>query len=249
MQALMLPPVMFVPAEDFLLSIEDPPKGKELALPWLGVPQQAMAGLNKDVAESLGLKNQPAVEIGDVIPGSPLEKAGIKPGSIVLKVNGQPLEQPDEAMELPGILARKIRRMKVGDTVKLTILTSKDEPTKDVEVKLYERPKGSNLAERWYSEDLGFGVRSMVFMDTYARKLTPETKGVVVSVIKPNSAAQAAKLSSNDLITELNGKPVADIEQFKKDFGAFRKEKAREAIVLVVLREGNTQTIRIEPPQ
>ena len=29
----------------------------------------------------------------------------------------------------------------------------------------------------------------------------------------------------------------------------FRKDKPREAIVLVVMREGNTQTIRIEPPQ
>jgi len=28
-----------------------------------------------------------------------------------------------------------------------------------------------------------------------------------------------------------------------------RKEKPRQAPVLVLLREGNTQTIRIEPPQ
>ena len=136
-----------------------------------------------------------------------------------------------------------------NDTVTLTILTKKDEPTKDVEVKLTERPKGSNVAARWYDEDLGFGVREMVFMDTYARKLPQETKGVVVSIVKPQSAVAAAKLGSNDLITELNGANVTDLEQFKKSFETIRKEKPKEAIVLVVLREGNTQTIRIEPPQ
>jgi S1-C subfamily serine protease len=248
-QTLMIPPIFFNPTDDFEQSLQDPPTGKELALPWLGVPQQAMAGLNKDVAESMGLKNQPAVEIGDVIPGSPLEKAGVKAGAIVTKVNGKPLEVVDESMELPGILARQIRRMKVGDTVTLTLLTSKDQPAKDVEVKLYERPKGSNLAPRIYNEDLGFGVRSMVFMDSYARKLPADTKGVVVSIIKPQSAANAAKLQMNDLITELNGVNVTDLDEFKKDLAAFRKDKPHEAIVLVVLREGNTQTIRIEPPQ
>ena len=95
----------------------------------------------------------------------------------MLKVNGKPLEQVDEAEELPGILVRMIRRMKVGDTVTLTLVTGKDQPTKDVKVKLEERPSGSNLAPRMYNEDLGFGVRAMVFMDSYARKLAGRHQG------------------------------------------------------------------------
>ena len=118
-----------------------------------------------------------------------------------------------------------------------------------MKVELTERPRGANLAERYYAEDLGFGVREMVFMDTYVRKLQPDAKGVVVAIIKPQSSAAAAKLQGNDLITEMNGQPVENLEQFKKAFEEIRKEKAKEALVLVVLREGTTQTIRIEPPQ
>ena len=147
------------------------------------------------------------------------------------------------------IFSRKIRRMEVGDSVTLSILQSKDEPLKDVKVALTERPMGANLAERYYSEDLGFGVREMVFMDTYVRKLQPDAKGVVVSIIKPQSSAAAAKLQGNDLITEMNGQPVENLAQFTKALEEIRKEKASEALVLVVLREGTTQTIRIEPPQ
>ncbi len=245
--ALTNPPIFFVPTFDFAMSLSDPPTGKELALPWMGVPQQAMAGLNKDVAEQVGLKDQPAVEIGDVIPGSPMAKVGIKPGDIVVKVNGKPLERGDEPEELPGILARQVRRMKLGDTVKLTVLRGKE--TKEFDLPLEERPKGANLAERWYVDDLGFGVREMVFMDSYARKLPPDTKGVAVSLVKPQSAANAAKLQTNDLITELNGRAANNLADFKKQLEDFRKAKPHEAIVLVVLREGQNQTIRIEPPQ
>jgi S1-C subfamily serine protease len=89
----------------------------------------------------------------------------------------------------------------------------------------------------------------MVFMDTYVRKLAPDAKGVVVSIIKPQSSAAAAKLQGNDLITEMNGEPVENLEQFKTALEAIRKDKPRDALVLVVLRDANTQTIRIEPPQ
>ena len=66
---------------------------------------------------------------------------------------------------------------------------------------------------------------------------------------KAQSAAQAGDLRRDDLITELNREPVADLEQFKKSYQAFRKEKPREAVVMVVQREGNTKVIRLEPPQ
>ena len=247
---LLSPPLFFSPTFDLMQSLKNPPKaGETMKLPWLGVPQQAMAGLNKDVAESVGLKDQPAIELGDILKNSPAEKAGLKPGDIIVKLNGEALERGDEPEELPMIFSRKIRRMNVGDTVTLSILEGKDKPLKDVKVELTERPRGANLADRYYSEDLGFGVREMVFMDTYIRKLAPDAKGVVVSIIKPQSSAAAAKLQSNDLITEMNGEPVADLEQFKKAFEEIRNAKAKDALVLVVLRDGNTQTIRIEPPQ
>ena len=246
---LLSPPVFFVPSYDLTQSLKDPPKaGEKMKLPWLGVPQQAMAGLNKDVAESVGLKDQPAIELGDILTGSPAEKAGLKAGDIVVKLNGQPLERGDEPEELPMIFSRKIRRMNVGDEVTLSVLEAKDK-VKEVKVQLNERPSGANLAERYFDEDLGIGVREIVFMDTYVRKLQPDAKGVVVSVIKPQSSAAAAKLQSNDLITEMNGEPVENLEQFKKAFEEIRKDKPREALVLVVLRDGTTQTIRIEPPQ
>ena len=114
---------------------------------------------------------------------------------------------------------------------------------------LEEMPKRPNSAKRWFAEDLGFSSREMVFMDTYSRRLEPDAKGVVVELIRPQSAAQTGGLQRNDLITELNRQPVTGLEEFKKSYQEFRKASPREAVVMVVQREGNTKVIRIEPPQ
>src|SRR5690606_23906966 len=64
------PPNFYVPASDFLFSLSDvPTPGEPQKLPWVGIPQ--MRGLSKEVAEEFGLKNQPAIEIGEVLPDTP----------------------------------------------------------------------------------------------------------------------------------------------------------------------------------
>ena len=133
------------------------------------------------------------------------------------------------------ILVRQLRRMNVGDEVTLSLMRTKGEPLTDVKVSLEERPMMPNLAKRYYAEDLGFSVRELVFIDKYQRRLKDDAQGVVVTLIKPQSAAQSAKLGMNDMITEMNGQPVESVEEFQKAYEAIRKEKPREALVLVVL--------------
>ncbi|MBC8108597.1 MAG: PDZ domain-containing protein [Anaerolineae bacterium] len=246
---LMSPPRIFVPTSVFAKSLTDPPTaGQPPKLPWLGMPN--LSGVDKDVAQVFGLENQPAVEVGDVVPNSPADKAGIKIGMKIVKVNGQPLERGDLVEELPGILARKIMRMPVGTQVTFGVLTEKDQPMKDFTVTLGERPLDNTWAKRAWAEDLGFGTRNLVFEDTYARKQPADLKGVIVTMIKPNSAAASAKLAREDIITQFNSMPVSDVDQFESTYKAFRSEKPKEAIVLVIMkRDGTTQTIRIEPPQ
>jgi S1-C subfamily serine protease len=88
-----------------------------------------------------------------------------------------------------------------------------------------------------------------VFVDAYARRLPQDAKGVIVALMRRQSAAQSAKLEQEDLITQINGQPVESLEQFKEVYQAARKEKPKEAVVLVVRREGQDDTVRIEPPQ
>jgi S1-C subfamily serine protease len=129
-------------------------------------------------------------------------------------------------------------------------MTEPGKPLQDIEVTLGTRPKRSNVADRFWADDLGFSARELVFEDTYVRKLPPDYKGLVVSMIKPSSPAASAKLENNDVITQFNAQPVTTLDQFQSDYKQYRKDKPKDAVVLVVLRaDQSTQTIRIEPPQ
>jgi S1-C subfamily serine protease len=242
------PARLYVPASDFLPAIQNPPQpDKPIKLPFLGVTQ--LEGLSKDIAEFYGLKGQVAIGVGDVIPGFSAEKAGLKKGQIIVSLNGKPLERGDMPEEAPMILTRQLGRMEVGQKVKLGVITEPNKPATTIEMTLDERPASAGKAKRFYAEDLGFTTRDGVFDDTYARKLPPDSKGIVVTFVRPQSTARAAELAPNDFVTQLNQTPVTSVEQFKEAYQAFRKEKPKEAVVLEVLRGGKTQIIRIEPPR
>jgi len=248
LQGVYAPPRMFVPTKEFSLSLKDPPvAGQPLKLPWLGVAE--MSGLKKEVAEYFGLTGQVAVQVGDVIKDTPADKAGIKAGNVIVKLNGKPLERGDEPEEAAMILMKQVRNMKVGQEVTLSIIDEPNKAPTDIKVKLAERPKQENQAKRFYDEKMGFTAREIVFEDTYRRKLPADQKGVIIALVKPAGAAQAGKLQRGDLVTKLNQTPVTDIDQFKKVYQEFRKEKPREAVVLEAVRGGNDEIIRLEPPQ
>jgi len=242
------PGKFFVPARDFLLSLADPPTPeKPILLPWSGVAQ--LTGLSKDVAEALNLKNKPAIQIGDVIPNASADKAGLKSGDIILALNGEPLERGDEASELPGIFRRRLLRHKIGEEVTFSILRGNETKPMDIKLKLAAQPKQANTAKRFFAEDLGFVVRELVFNDTYARKLPVDYKGVLVARERPQGASESAGLHPEDIIIRLNNEPVTDLAEFETRYKKIRKDKPRDAVVVVVQRRNNEDTIRIEPPQ
>jgi serine protease Do len=247
--AVNVPPALFAPTREFALSLKAPPTPEApIRLPWIGTPQ--LTGLARDVAEAFGLANRPAIEIGDVMPQSPAEKAGLKVGMKIVKFNGEPLERGDLPEELPQILSRHIRRLPVGSEVTFGVVTEKDKPLEEIRVTLEQRPKRANEVRRFWADDLGFSAREIVLEDAYTRNQPPDIKGVVVGIVKRESSAAAANLDIGDVITSLNGVPVTDLAQFETAFQSFRKERPREPLVLVVMKpDATTSTVRVEPPQ
>lgn len=242
------PTRLFTPASDFLPSLKHPPEpGTPIRIAFAGLG--SLTGLSKDVAEFYGLKGKVAIQVGDVIPGFAADQAGLKRGDIIIGLNGQSLEKGDLPEETPAIFNRKLSQMDVGQTVELEVISDRGTPSKTLRMTLGERPVQANKAERFYAEDLGFTARDVVFEDRYLRKLPADSTGVVVAFIRPQSAAQAAQLAPNDFIQSINQTPVKDVQQFQEVYKTFREEKPRDAVVLEVLRGGNTQILRIEPPR
>jgi S1-C subfamily serine protease len=242
------PPHVFIPASDFLDSLAHPPTPDHpIAMPWVGAK---MKGLEKEYAEYFGLVNTPAVQLGEVIADSPAAKAGLKPLDVIVKVNGKPIQRGDLPEELPEIVTRQVQHMDPGQKVVFSVIQHKGDVPKDIEVTLEPRPREPNEAKRYYAKDLGFVAREVTFYDAYTRKLPAGTPGVVIALLRPQAAAQAAKLEVNELVTQMNGKPVTTLDQFKTDYQQFRKDRPNDPVVLEVSQpDGKEQTINIEPPQ
>ncbi|GJL71247.1 MAG: DegQ protease [Nitrosomonas sp.] len=96
---------------------------------WLGVSMQDMT---PELAESFGLDNLKGVLVASVLKDGPADKAGIKPGDILIAVGDKAVENSSEILNL-------VAELPPGDTVNLTILRDKKE--KSIRVKVGTRPE------------------------------------------------------------------------------------------------------------
>jgi serine protease Do len=111
--------------------------------PWLGVQGQFVAPALKDLLR-IPLVDGFLVEA--VEPGSPAEQKGLQGGMFEVTLQGQPIllggdiitQVNGSAIDDPGQLAKTLGQLKVGSTLKLTVM--KDGNARTVEVTLAERP-------------------------------------------------------------------------------------------------------------
>ncbi len=123
--------------------IPDLVKHAHVIRPWLGISGKL---IKKELMEIINLPLVDGFLIETVDPGSPAQKEGIHAGvlpitiagkefllggDIVIEVNGQPLDNPENVLKLLGSL-------KVGDKVRLTLFYRGE--TRSIDLNLTERP-------------------------------------------------------------------------------------------------------------
>jgi serine protease DegQ len=96
---------------------------------WLGVSMQDMT---QELAESFNLDSSIGTLVASVLKDGPADKAGIKPGDILIAVEGKPVKNSSETLNLVAALPP-------GDTVIITVIRNKKE--RSFPVKVGMRPK------------------------------------------------------------------------------------------------------------
>jgi serine protease Do len=191
---------------------------------WLGVGIQP---LTPELAKKFGVTEGEGVLVNEVFEKDPAAAAGIRPGDIIVRIDGAVVDSPNKLSRLIGTLAP-------GATSKIEVV--RDLKHLILDVPLTERRDAAIVAsipQAKTEAKLGLDVQDLTAGLADKFKLR-ESKGVLITKVEPGSLALAEGLREGDLIKEVNRAEVASVGEFTS---AVSKVRRGDTVLLRVLRE------------
>jgi serine protease Do len=206
---------------------------------WIGIDTQVISA---DLADALGIPGSKGVRITQVQPATSAEKAGLKVGDLLLKLDGAsiPTSRPEES----DVFATMIRQHRIGTEVDISVRRGTEDLT--IKVPLDVRPEGASELESHDCETLEFNSRDLGKADRVSEKLPDDFKGVLITAVAPAGWAALGGLAAGDILMSIDGKSVDSIETLKPILTDLEKN-ARSSIVLFVRRGITSRYIELEP--
>jgi serine protease Do len=192
----------------------------------------AVQDLTQGLAESFGLPNPNGALVGMVPPDGPGAKAGIKPGDVILELNGKTVR---DSRELPP----KVADMKPGSEAVLKVWRE----GKAVELKATVaelEDKSSETAEKAVEQvdhgRLGLAVRPLT---TEEQKSAQILGGLRVEKVTGPSAK--AGIRKGDIVLAVNGQPIKDATHLRNI-----AEQAGKHLALLIQRGDSTLFVPVQ---
>jgi serine protease Do len=184
--------------------------------------------IDDSLAKALKLRDTKGALIGQVTPGGPADKAGIKVGDVVVDFNGNKVDDSNAfrnavAQTPPGTEA-KIGLLRNGQKLEVTARLA--ERPKEAS----EKPAPSEAPEARPSRKLGLSVQTLT-PDIAQQLGLDNDKGVVVADVTPGSPGDDAGLQRGDLIKEVNRVPVRTAQEFERAIQSLKKGDSAALLV------------------
>ena len=192
---------------------------------WLGVYIQQM---DKDLAESFGLEKPQGAVVARILSNSPAEKAGIEQGDVILKFDNKTVKK---SKDLPLLVGTSV----VNSVIKVEILRGKRNISKYVKIEeLPEDDKIATLTQKTVEQVTVSGI-TVVDIDENTKKNLNIFGGVRVEKISSEQSSNS-KIMIDDVITQINSKPVYS----KNDFKKLVSQLADKSLANVLVYRNNT---------
>ncbi len=199
---------------------------------WLGVQIQ---GVGEDIAESLRLEKPAGALVAVVFPDSPAANAGVQPGDVLLKFDGD---------DIPTVrdLPRMVAGAEVGSEIEIDLW--RDGRMETVRVKLGELEAveaalaSAEEVEPATGETLGLTLATLTPDERARLTIDEAVLGVVVTGVSPDSDAASKGMQVGDVIVEVGRKPVRTPAAAVDEVDRLQQE-GQTSILLLVNREGN----------
>ncbi len=206
---------------------------------WLGVRIQVVS---KEIAEAAKLNEPKGAFVASVADNSPSDKAGIKNGDIIINFNGTPI---NEMKELPKIVAQT----EVGKVVEVIVWRNGKEIVKKIKLGRLETsddfkaeiPTENKISE---IEKLKISVRLVNKNDLRERNLPSNTKGLVITDIKPESPIDYLKVGN--IIIETDGKPIRTVGQLNNYINSVIRSGNKTIFITIYNNQNQKRSIGIK---
>lgn len=162
------------------------------------------------------------VLINTVAPGQPADKAGLKPGDIIISIDGKNIKDGDE-------LVAEIANRKIGSSVRIGYLRDGKEASTSVMIgdraKVFapggtaENDSGAGPGDTDASQaKLGIAIADL------SADLVTKTglHGIQIKAVKPGSFADEIGLASGLIIVQVNKQPITGVDQFRSAVNALK---------------------------
>lgn len=209
-------------------------EGKEIKRGWLGVKIQTVT---KEIAESLGLKDEKGALVVDIIDASPAEDAGFEKGDVILEFDGKEIPT---MRKLPRIVAETevgkdvdVKVWRKGKMVTLEVDLGRLKEEKQEKPKLSMKKDGDE--HKSAKEVLGMKVIKLEDKVRNKYEIDKALEGLLIVDIDQNSAAAQEGIRPGDIISEVNQEKVEDYQDIKKALD-WAKKKGRESALFYIVR-------------
>ncbi|WP_375428656.1 Do family serine endopeptidase [uncultured Sphingomonas sp.] len=231
-----------IPAEEAKPIIDTLMKGASVRRGYLGVGIQT---IDDDLASALGLPKDHGELISRIEPGEAAQRAGLRAGDVVTRVNGRDVS-PDQTLSYlvaaapPGAA---VRLDVIRDGRPLTInATAGTRPSAEQIAALNGGPGADGLPEDTgpaqrvpTANPLGLNVVPLTPQIARSIGIEPTVTGVAVAGVDPSSDA-AQKVRRGDVIVSVNRQPVRTAAELNAAVAAARSG-GREQVLLYIQRQ------------
>lgn len=180
----------------------------KVARGWLGILIQ---DVNRELAESFGMKQPRGAVVLRVLPDSPAAKAGFKVGDVVVEFDGKKIYRSSD-------LPLAVGQADIGSKSNVTVI--REGKSKTLKVTIAELPPEEELAEAQPSQPGKvkadkLGLRVETLSSEQREQMDLGKRGVIVRDVEAGPA-RSAGIRPGDILLVINNQDVTSAEQFAK---------------------------------
>jgi serine protease Do len=188
-----------------------------------GMVRRPWVGAELEPANPNRLGRSREVQVASVAPGSPADRAGLRPGTLVQTVNGKPVRNP---LDWDAALLE----VRVGDEVRVGVGPDGDRVVRMTAVHL------PSLAAERISALEAFELVTLTPAIRSERGLSSERGALIMGVTEP--VRRTLGLREGDLIVAINRQPVRSAEEAADILQRLRQPGVRTAVQMLIERNG-----------